>query len=516
MSDDRAVLNALCRQNFAAFAHKAFTEIEPSVLYEYNWHIGCISDHLMALRDSEIQNLIINLPPRCLKSFLVSVAFPAWLMGNTPSERIITASYAFGLAKDNVRRTRLITATDFFKECMPSFSIASDQNEKHNFETTRGGGYYGAGIGGSITGKGANYVIVDDPISPKEASSSTIRQSAIDEIRGTLFSRFNDKRNGKFIMVMQRLHEQDPTGDLLAGNGGDRYHHLKLPAEAKTHIHIKLGDKDWRMEAGELLHPERLTPEVLQDLRNELGEYNYSGQYQQEPIPSGGGAFQRVWFEFYENGGINPSQMNVYILYDAAGGEKLNSKKSKLTDYTAYVVVGLAPDNNYYLLDIIRDRMNPTQRIDTLFELHRKWNALCKKPPVVGAEEYGLMSDIHYVQEKQKQTGYRFKITNLGGRMQKEMRIERLIPDVQMGRWFFPTQIMYKEKNERGLVFNLVDEIINSEFMCFPKSKFDDMIDAMSRIYDIELGAVFPKIKPKTDPYSHTGETKFNVNWTDW
>jgi predicted phage terminase large subunit-like protein len=202
--------------------------------------------------------------------------------------------------------------------------------------------------------------------------------------------------------------------------------------------------------------------------------------------------------------------MNLYILCDPAGGEELQKRKKKLSDRTTMMVIGLAPDNNYYWLDGICDRLNPTERVDTLFDLHRKWNELTGKPPVVGYEHYSIQTDTHYIRKKQEETGYRFNIVELGGGMSKNERIRRMIPDMQRGRWWFPydmTRIDYM-----GRSIDLVREMVKSEMPTFPKARHDDMLDAMTRIYDEEIDAVFPRLKQKK---THSAYSNYDAG-QDW
>lgn len=352
-------------------------------------------------------------------------------------------------------------------------------------------------------------LLVDDPVNPKEAMSDTIRMNAISEIRSTLFSRFNKYSERRFVMIMQRLHDDDPTGNLIKDGG---YHLLKLPAVAPKSYVISLGKREWKVEAGEYLTP-RLDKEALDKLRTDLGDYHFAGQYMQEPVPVGGGMFKPEWIQFYGQGAIKPTQMNTYILVDPSGGESLNKKKGKLSDWTAMMVVGLAPDNNYYLLDMIRDRLNPTERIDTLFMLHRKWNDLCGKPPKVGYEKYGMMTDTHYIDDKKKRDAYNFQLIELGGTMAKEERIRRLIPDMQIGRWYIPQSLIYVDGEGRR--FDLVQELLKSEMPTFPRARFDDMLDALSRIYDMEL--VFPKTKAgMVERARKAAQDSVTYSWSDY
>lgn len=493
------LLNALCRENFHTFAERAFKEVEPGIKFEDSWHIQCVSDHLQALYEGTLpqgkRRLCINVPPRTLKSYLASIAFPAWVLGKEAHEKFICTSYGFSLAKEMAQKSRILIESDWYKQLFPRTQIDPKQNEKHNFWTTDRGMYYSSAIQ-SVTGKGAGFVILDDPVNPKEAVSDTVRNETNATISSTIPTRFNDLRVSKWLMIMQRLHDDDPTGHFVLKD--DRWFLLKLPGENKTGAPISytLGNKTWTMEPGELLFPQRLTREVLDELLEDMLPYNYAGQILQEPVPIGGGELREEWIQFYPQGSIKPKEMNTVILVDPSGGDMsdINKKKQKLSDWTAMIVVGLGTDNNYYILDIIRDRLNPTERVNTLFMLHRKWNELCGKPPKVGYERYGMMADLHYIEEKKKQDSYNFPLIELGGQMKKEDRIRRLIPDMQNGRWYFPQSLIYIDGEGRR--FDLVQEYLKSEMPTFPRARFDDMLDATARIYEGDLNMVFPK--PKT------------------
>lgn len=510
----QAKLRDLCRQSFDAFAQKAFSLIEPGTQFIYNWHIGCIADHLTASFNGELPRLIINVPPRALKSMLTAQFFPSWVLGKQPWHQFIGASYAHTLAERNVVKARQVMQSDFYMSLFPKTVISADQNKKDYFTTDQGGQYKGTGIGGTLTGFGAHTLVIDDPLNPKEGMSDTIRGSTNDEIRSTLFSRFNDSRTGRVVMIMQRIHDDDPTGNLIRDGG---WHLLKLPAEAKEPISISLGSNSWRMDAGQLLDPVRSPKAVLEQKRTDLGDANYVGQYLQEPAPIGGGEFKDHWLQFYQQGGIKPREMNLVLLVDAAGGEETNRKKRKLSDWTAMEVIGLAPDNNYYLLDMVRDRLNPKERVDTVFMLMRKWQELSGKMPKCGYEKYGMMTDTFYIREKQRDEAYNFPLIELGGSMQKEERIRRLIPDMQNGRWWLPSSLIYIDGEGRR--FDLIRELIDVELKSFPRSRFDDMLDAMSRIYEPDLSMAWPKGKISMVNKAlskYDAEMSEPTSWRDW
>ena len=504
---------ALCRESLETFASRAFRVIEPGTPYEWAWHIECICEHLEASFRGELPWLLISMPPRVLKSTLIAQIYPAWVMGKEPEHQFIGASYAHSLAERNVIKARQIIEDDWYMDLFPATRISKDQNQKDYFTTTMNGQYKGTGIGGTLTGFGCRTLLLDDGINPNEAASDTIRNSTNTEIRSTLFSRFNDRREARFIGVAQRTNEDDPTGNLLRDRDG-RFYHLKLPAEAKHPVKIVLNNKSWEMKEGDLLTP-RLSRKDLDELRSDMSEYNFLAQYLQEPVPAGGGEFKDDWVNYYADGSIKPKTMNICILCDPSSGEAINKKKQKTGDYTAFVVVGLAPDNNYYLLDIVRDRLNPTERVEMLFVLHRKWNDLSGKPPKVGYEKYGMQSDMHYIKEKRKQDSYNFSLVELAGKASKESRIRRLIPDMQQGRWWFPANLMYVDNEGRSI--DLVRDLIYSEMLSFPRSRYDDVLDCLARTTDETLNMVFPRQQiSKTKRMIQDAYPAKEDNWQDW
>ncbi len=251
---------ALCRENLDAFTCKAFTILEPTTPFEYNWHIGCIAEHLQAVWDGEIMKLIINMPPRSLKTHTTSVSFAAWLLGKQPTIQLMLTSFKAALAEKMTRKTRLILQSEWYKHAFPNTRLSEELNRQYYFETTAKGQYFSSSMA-NVLGEGCDIQICDDPLSPDEALSDQVRNSTIETIRGSLFSRFNDPRKAKFVLNMQRLHDDDPTGNLLKEQG---WYHLKLPAEAKARSYsYKARGHEWTMAEGDLLFPKRFTPEVL-------------------------------------------------------------------------------------------------------------------------------------------------------------------------------------------------------------------------------------------------------------
>ncbi len=482
--------DALCRQKLSVFTARALKEIEPSSQYVHNWHLDCVSEYLQAVWDKDIKRLIINVPPRSLKTHMGSISFPAWGFGQDPTIKFMITSFKSDLSKQMTRKTRILLNSQWYKNLYPNISLAHDQNQVQHFELESRGQYYSSAMS-SVTGTGADIQICDDPLAPDEAASPAQRQNCIDTIRSTLFSRFNDLQNGRFVLIMQRLNDDDPTGCLLKDDG---WEHLKLPVEAigKTYSYSARG-KTWELKEGDLLFPERFSREVLTQKAREMGAYNYAGQMLQEPTPIGGGEFRLDYINYFSSKTFKAQSCNLYILVDPAKGTEDAIKNDN--DYTAMVVYALSTDNNYYIIDGVRERLNPTERVNKLFELHRKWNALTSKSPKVGYEDIGLHGDLHYIEKKQIEESYRFSITALPQKGEKRIKkipkIRRLLPLFETGRIWLPNDIYYKDA--KSLPRNFMSDIVEQEMVTFPFAPHDDFLDAMSMIFDIN--PVFPKIQ---------------------
>ena len=225
-------------------------------------------------------------------------------------------------------------------------------------------------------------------------------------------------------------------------------------------------------------NPVLLSREQLDEKLRDVGSYVFSAQMLMNPASDKAMGFKTEWLQFFDQ--QRRAKMNVYILVDAAREKKDSS------DYTVMTVVGLGEDNNYYVLDAIRDRLNLTERTKALFGLVRKW-----KPLRVGYERYGLMSDTEHIKYVQEQEGYRFSIIELGGSMAKNDRIRKLVPAFEDKRFYIARTIPFITAD--GKVKDFVQEFIKDEYSSFPVCNHDDMLDCLSRIMDNEFAAVFPK-----------------------
>jgi hypothetical protein len=208
-------LRALLRTDFASFARKVFATVCPGQALLWEWYLDAICYELDRVRLGENRRLIINAPPRMLKSILVSVAFPAFLLGLDPSARIVCVSYSADLAKKFSNDFRAVIESDWYRATFPCTRISQHKNTEAEMVFTARGFRFATSVGGTLTGRGGDYIIIDDPVKADDALSETRRTAANQWFNNTLLSRLDDKRKGAIIVAMQRVHVDDMTGFLL-------------------------------------------------------------------------------------------------------------------------------------------------------------------------------------------------------------------------------------------------------------------------------------------------------------
>src|SRR5580704_36286 len=294
----------LATRSFREFVRQAWPIIEPLTPFVPGWHILTIIDHLEAVTRGDIRNLLINVPPRHMKSLLVSVLWPAWEWIQHPERRWLYSSYAASLSiRDSVKCRMLIESPWYRSFWGDRYTLAFDQNTKARFDNNRSGYRIATSVGGTATGEGGDRIVCDDPHNVQEAESDSVRKATLDWYDIVMSTRVNDPRSAAKVVVMQRCHQQDLSGHLLEQGG---WEHLRLPAEyEKPGCTTSVGWSDPRAEQGELLWAERFGPEELESLKRSLGSYAAAGQLQQRPSPAGGGIFKRHWFRYFQPRGAN-------------------------------------------------------------------------------------------------------------------------------------------------------------------------------------------------------------------
>ena len=272
MSDHR-ILAALLRTDISSFIQRAFQSVSPGDVYRHGWHIDAIAWALQQCLEGKVRRLIINLPPRSLKSIAASVAFPAFVLGQDPRQRIICVSYSQDLANKHARDCRAVIDADWYRKVFPRTRIDRDKNTQAEFVTTRKGFRLATSVDGTLTGRGGNILILDDVLKPDDAISDVQRTRVIDWYRNTLLSRLDDKGRDVIVVIQQRVHEDDLVGVLLESGG---WTHLNLPAIADETQVIPVGPILVHLRhEGDALHPERESLEDLLRLKTEMGSYAF-------------------------------------------------------------------------------------------------------------------------------------------------------------------------------------------------------------------------------------------------
>jgi len=344
--------SAVLRTDPMTFIERSFHELEPHTEFVPSRHLELLTSKLDACRRGEIRRLIVSFPPRSLKSLSVSVAFSAWLLGHQPDKKIICASYGQDLSDKHARDTRKLMNSAFYKQVFAT-RLSAERSAVADFDTVVGGGRLAVSVGGPLTGRGADFIIIDDPLKPDEALSDTYRGNCNTWFKGSLFSRLNDKEQGCIIIVMQRLHLDDLVGHVTEHD--DSWEILDFPAIAETDecipFETPFGPRVFLRKAGEALDPERESVETLRRIRQNIGEYNFQSQYQQRPTPVGGNMVKRNWFKLIKSG-EEPARFDCKLQsWDTA------NKSGELNNFSVCTTWG-AIDGHFYLLDVYRARLN--------------------------------------------------------------------------------------------------------------------------------------------------------------
>lgn len=336
--------------------------LEPRREFIDGWAVHAICEHLEAVSAGEITKLLINVPPGCMKSLTTNVFWPAWEWGprDHPEIRYVGASYSQDLTIRDNRRCRNIITSDLYQRLWGDrFRLMEDQNAKVKFETDKTGFKIATSVGGVGTGERGDRFIIDDPHNVKDAESDTKRESALQWFTEVVPTRVTDPDNSAIIVIMQRVHERDVSGLILASELG--YDHLMLPMEYEEdhpyRTRTVIDFQDPREEEGELLWPDRFSADYLEGtlkpaLRAWGGTYAEAGQLQQRPAPRGGGLFKRDWFQFLES---PPAQVSRRVRgWDLAATANAGS-------YTAGVKMSMTYEGNVVIEDVVRGQLSPGQ-----------------------------------------------------------------------------------------------------------------------------------------------------------
>jgi predicted phage terminase large subunit-like protein len=356
-------LNQFISNGFKEFIINTFNTVSPGEEFLDNWHIDLIAYKLEQARIGKIKRLIINMPPRALKSICISVAWPAWILGNDPTAKIMAASYSKILSIKHSLDCRVVINSPWYKQQFPQVEVTYDQNEKSKFTTTKRGFRFATSVLGTATGEGGDFLIVDDPLSPMQALSEATRTQANKWFEQTFVSRLNNKKNGVIVILMQRLHPEDLTGYLLKKQPTD-WEVLTLPSVAEKEMKFTIEEKPFTHKEGECLHSTREGNKEIERAKLELGSYAFASQYQQSPLVHSGALINLTWLKNYEE--LPEEVLKITQSWDTA--VKIGAKN----DYSVCTTWG-ETSNGYYLLDVQRAKLSYPALKRTVISLAEQW-----------------------------------------------------------------------------------------------------------------------------------------------
>lgn len=475
LKDPRAALAALekyeAEKKLIDFMQLMWHILEPGREMVINWPLEAICECLEAVTHGDLdgRGLLMNVPPGFTKSLSTNVFWPAWEWGpmDLPWMRYISASYSEKLTiRDNRKCRTLINSQEYQENWGDRFELLGDQNEKVKFENTHRGWKMATSCGGYVMGERGDRVIIDDPNNTKSSESEPIQDQVLQWFTETVPTRINDPKKSVIIVIMQRTHERDVSGHILA-NELD-YEHLMIPMEFEPErkCTIMCGDLMWedpRTEMNELACPERFPYDYLENnlkptLRSWGGEYAVAGQLQQRPQPRGGGMFQRADFTILDEMPASAKIVKTVRGWDLAG------TKGKRSPWTAGVKMARAADGTIYIQNAIRKQGTPGEVEDMLanaaeVDTINAWISIPQDPGQAGlAQKRALAGKLH---------GYRLHFSPESG--EKEMRARPLASQSEAGNLY--------------LIAGSWNDTFIRELCDFPRGQFKDQVDAASRAY---------------------------------
>ncbi|HVN21113.1 MAG TPA: phage terminase large subunit [Dongiaceae bacterium] len=478
-------------RSFKAFVMQAWHVLEPYTKFVDGIHIDAICEHLQAVTEGRIDNLIINVPPGHAKSLTTAVFWPAWAWIDHPETRWLFSSYREQLAvRDSLKCRRLIESDWYQQRWGDRFQLRRDQNEKHRFENNKTG-YRVVVPMFAGTGERGDYVVVDDPHSVDQAASDTERTKAVEWWNGSMSTRLNDPAKGHKVVIQQRLHESDLTGDLLARG---EYEHLCLQAEFEPdrRCRTSIGWEDPRSTAGELLWPQRIDQVALASYKKSLGSYGYAGQFQQRPAPAGGGIFNAWWWRYWkpkymdlppvhvrmpDGKLVNIHPVNLPEDFD----QEIQSWDMAFKDLAGndYVAGGIWATKraDRFLMDQVRERLGFPETLDAVERISKKWPKARLKLVEDKANGPAVIQSLRH-----KVPGL-VAVNPAGGKI---ARAQACSPEVESGNVYLP----------HPAIAPWVEGFI-AECSSFPNGAHDDQVDQMTQAL-LRLGA--PPLTKSTLP----------------
>lgn len=448
MSYNKRQMQAAYRSAFLYYLYRVLRALEPGTEIQENWHIRAIVHQLERCFSGENNRLLLTVPPRSLKTNIASVAAPAFILGNDPTARIILASYSNDLSSHNLERIRSLLEEKWHQELFPNLRIKS--STKNEIRTTQHGSIYASSVGGTLTGRGAGWLIIDDPHKAGDAYSSKSLETANNWFKGTALSRLDNRKTGRIILVQQRLHVNDIAGFVIETG---KWEHLNLPLIATKNetFDIGFGEVHHR-KVNDLLHPGRIDLDSLEELQSTMSSFEFSAQYQQDPVAIKGGIFPTDKFKTYDRLPQRMTESMIVQSWDCASGETQSHDYSVCTTW-------LCQKGNAYLMDVVRERFSFTELCATAMRKAHQGNA-----NAVLIEQCNIG---RAVTSQLRNVG----VSNLVPRNSIANKIHRVMtgsPPIESGQIFIPKEETY------------IADFIN-ECAAFPNGGHDDQVDSTSQ-----------------------------------
>jgi predicted phage terminase large subunit-like protein len=451
MKTERQMADVVYRNSFGAFCHAAFEVLNPAQRLVPNWHIVavCYAIEQMVAGESE-KRLVLNQPPRTLKSYIVSVCLPAWVLGRDPGARIICASYSEDLAHKFSRDCRALMESPLYKRVF-STRLNPKKSTESEFETTGRGYRLATSVGGTLTGRGGDILIIDDPIKANDANSQVALTGADEWFHNTALSRL-DSADSLVLVTMQRLHEKDLSGILIERG----WRSLVLPAIAtETRTYVIGKDEAYTRPVGQLLQPERDSQAALEVKKHEIGSRLWAAQYQQNPTPAEGNVIKAAWLARYDFPPAERRFRRVVLACDPAG------KPGAHNDYTAIIICGFGT-KPMHLLHVARGHWSVLQMHDRITTLAREWHV----DFVIIEDTSSGMGLIQLLREDPS-----LNVKGLQPKANKEVRMSRHEGIFEAGNILLPKEAPW-----------LAD--FEAELLAFPNGRYDDQVDALLLFLD--------------------------------
>lgn len=416
--------------------------------YRENWHHKILADALERVENGTLKRLIVNMPPRHGKSELVSVNFPAWCMGRNKDRSIMAVSYGAALAQEFGRKVRNIMDDPEYKVLFDT-RLAEDSKSRGSWATNGRAEYNAMGIDGTATGKGAGILLIDDPVKNREeADSEIVSENIWNAYRGVFRPRLTP--DGAVVIVMTRWKDDDLVGRILEEariSSGEDWEVVTLPAIAED-------DEEFRSE-GEALWADHFTLENLEQVRVDIGNYEFASQYQQNPVSRETQEFKKDMFRYARLDEVESKITNCYVTIDSALSKKKNSDNTGVT-------INWVDSENVWHIKAFKKKVNPTELIELIFDLHKVY-----KPISIGLEETVMTQaiDPFLTVEMAKRNIFPNVVPLKHGGVNKQTRIRGLLP-----------------RYERGHIVHIIGlcDDLEAELLRFPASAHDDVMDAMA------------------------------------